>query len=468
MTSKPIVETDFAELPDGTLLDMIEDPNNAAMTQLAVFRDGIVRYADRFETDDRIFVAIPRNTEILKHIRLARGAKSYPSAKRVLQAALMPFVWCLDVDASTAMMLASYVLSTWLNEKLPISPYLAFVGLPHSGKTTALSLLSSLCRRSLLTSDITSASFYEACTRFTPTVLIDETATAGDQRELFHLLRAGSTKGSVAVRKNKVFNAFGPKVFCWAELPNQPALNSRCIIIPMQETERRDLLRPTHPKVLAHADDARQMLQQYRLENFNRLGLMPVPGDEFLNSRSRDLFEALALPMPDSNIREFLAVQIRQQQAFNREPLSPVVKAVLQGLELYIHENIADPSFSNSDLTAAVNLHLASDRELFRATPHRVGHVLTSLGLTDRKRTNTGWVLHLSRDTRDRIHKLVRRYGIELDNSVNRESCDFCMGRGTPSARTSDLLPQTQNAPLPGGPEGEQSELGELRELKTG
>jgi hypothetical protein len=65
-----------------------------------------------------------------------------------------------------------------------------------------------------LTSDITSASFYEVCKRATPAILIDETATASDRRALFHLLRAGSTKGSVVIRKNKANNACGPKVFC--------------------------------------------------------------------------------------------------------------------------------------------------------------------------------------------------------------------------------------------------------------
>jgi hypothetical protein len=39
MTTKPVIETDFAELPDGTLLATIEDPSNSARTLLAVYRD---------------------------------------------------------------------------------------------------------------------------------------------------------------------------------------------------------------------------------------------------------------------------------------------------------------------------------------------------------------------------------------------------------------------------------------------
>ena len=69
--------------------------------------------------------------------------------------------------------------------------------------------------------------------------------------------------------------------------------------------------------------------------------------------------------------------------------------------------------------------------EITRANPHQVGHVLTSFGLTERKRTNTGWVLLLSRDTRKRIHTLLRRYAVETDSTVNREGCSLSTDRRT-------------------------------------
>ena len=277
----------------------------------------------------------------------------------------------------------------------------------------------------MLTSDITSASFYATYNLVTPTMIIDETATAGDRRALFHLLRVGSTKGSVVIRKNKAFNAYCSKVVCWTELPIDAALNSRCVIVPLQESERANLWRVTDPKIQTLADDARQMLQQYRLENYNRLSLARVPGAEHLNSRTRDLYEALALPIDDANIRGFLAMQFQQQQNFNREPLSPVQAAVLQTLDSYIHACGTDATGVNSNLTDAVNPRLEYDRERFHASPHQVGHVLTSFGLTERKRTNAGWVLLLSRDTRARIHTLLRRYAIKIDTSVNRQGCSL-------------------------------------------
>lgn len=365
----------------------------------------------------------------MKHIRFPRGVTPYLSITHLLAAISAPFQWCLDISEIQGFLLSCFVISTWFIEKLPIAPYVALVGLPQSGKTTTLRILNQLCRRSLLTSDITSASFYDACNWTTPTILIDETATAGDPRALFHLLRAGSTKGAVAIRKNKSFSAYGAKVVCWTQPPNDAALNSRCIFITLQETDRTNLLRVTDLRVQRHADHVRRMLQQYRFAHFNGLSLGRVPGDERLSSRSRDLYEALALPIADENIRRFLVYEFEVQQEFNREPLSPIQAAVLRSLDSYIHENPADPACANASLTQIVNLNLAAERELIRASPHEVGRVLTSVGLTDRKRTNAGYVLRLSLEMRKKIHELIRHYRVEVYCRVNRGLCELCAPR---------------------------------------
>jgi hypothetical protein len=465
VASKPVIETDFIELPDGTLLDTIEHPTDPAKTQLAIYSDNKIHYADQFESDERIYLPISRSTEILKQIRFSRGAKSYGSTAHLFTVLCAIFSHCLDMPDLQRALLASFVISTWFPEKLPIAPYVAFVGLPRSGKTTALRVLSLLCRRSLLTSDITSAAFYEACNHLTPTIVIDETATAGDRRALFHLLRVGSTKDFVAIRKNKTFKAYCLKVVCWTQLPSDAALNSRCIIIPLQESERRDLLRVSHPDIQELADTARQMLQQYRFENFNRLSLAPVSGDEYLNSRSRDLYEALALPVDHPRLREFLAFQFQEQQNLNREPLSPIQAAVLQALDWYIHESPSYGACAISTLTQAVTQQLIDNKEVFHTNAHQVGHILTSFGLTERKRTNNGYLLLLSLRARKLIHTLLRTYAVELDLSLNRDGCALCTNPGNPPV-ASESRSGPQQEPAADGTkdgEGEHRELGVLK-----
>jgi hypothetical protein len=87
-------------------------------------------------------------------------------------------------------------------------------------------------------------------------------------------------------------------------------------------------------------------------------------------------------------------------------------------------------------------------RRPWRSSPSEArafGHVLTSFGLTERKRTNTGWVLLLSRDTRARIHTLLRRSALEIDTSVNREGCSLCSDLKNPPSGANESTGTTEN-----------------------
>jgi hypothetical protein len=230
---------------------------------------------------------------------------------------------CVDISVNDATLVAAFVMSTWFVERLSVAPYLALVGLPRSGKTTLLQVLNLVCRRSLLTTDITSAAFYDLYEKLTPTLLVDETLTTSNKRELFHLLKTGTTRGSVTLCKGRSLKAFGPKVISCTELPNDAALNSRCVIIPMQETGRNDLVKTTDKRLLDNADSLCKALLQYRLENYHSLRLPKVEGDQRLHSRTRDLYQALALPLgSNAELCEVLVDLFKIQQEINREPLS--------------------------------------------------------------------------------------------------------------------------------------------------
>jgi hypothetical protein len=54
LSTPPVVETDFAETADGSLIEMIEDPEDSARTLLAVYKGGEVRYTSRFQSGDRV------------------------------------------------------------------------------------------------------------------------------------------------------------------------------------------------------------------------------------------------------------------------------------------------------------------------------------------------------------------------------------------------------------------------------
>jgi hypothetical protein len=429
--SPVVVETDFAELEDGTLLEMIEDPNDCSKSALAVFKDGEVRYEHQLRRSNRVFVPIPRNDGIVKHLTLPSGARPYGSVQSLLGGISLLLSKCLDVDIVKMLVLASLVVSTWVPEQLPIAPYLALVGLPHSGKTTLLRVLNLLCRRSLLTSDLTAAAIYQAYSRLTPTLLIDETVTAGDKRNLFHILRAGTTPDAIALRKNSSYKAFGPKVVSWIELPSDHALNTRCVIIPMQETTRIDLVKPTDARVLSMASVVRQELLYYRLANYKRLRLPSIPGDEQLHARERDLYQAFGIALGgEIEFCKALVDFFKEQQEINRQPLVPGSAAIVRVLYVHIHLHPNDGKYGNGELTQAVNRDLLRRREILQLNEHAVGRALTSLGLTSRKRTNSGYILWLDLRTRKWIHKLAKDHGIDQQTGalgdVFRRNCDLC------------------------------------------
>jgi len=194
-----IVETDFAELRDGTLVEVVQDSENPRHTLLAVWKDGDLRYVDKLEHDGRILVPLHHRNQIFKQLRLPAKATSYDSVQLLLHRIEYLISRCVSVDPTYFPVLADFVLSTWLVDRFLTAPYLSVVGLPQSGKTTLLKILSLVCRRALLVADITSASFYRACAQFMPTMLIDEAGSVRNNRALRHILRAGTTRDVVSV-----------------------------------------------------------------------------------------------------------------------------------------------------------------------------------------------------------------------------------------------------------------------------
>ena len=425
------IVTDFAEFDHGSRAETIENPTDPTKTLLAIYENGNVRLDERFQSGGRVFVPVPRDRGIFNRMRLPKGAAPYESIRSLLTNTSALLCACLDIDAVFVQIVSFFILSTWVAEKLPVAPYVALVGMPRSGKTTLLRLLQLLCRHSILVADISSGAFYQVYEQTTPTLLIDETRTAGDQRKLFHLLRSGSTPGFVALRKDSSFNCYGPKVFAWTELPNDHALNTRCIIIPMYETDRTDLNRPTESRILLAAEELQKKFLQLRLEGFNtapRSNVTNVEGVDRLHSRTRDLYEALAYPIAsDKKLCEVLAWLISKQEQFTREPLSVRQVAVLTALVSAVHSPEGSTALV-AEVARIANRVLVDQGGSMVLTPHAVGDVLTSFGIHDKKRTNKGWLLHFDQGLRRKIHLLIKRYGTDC----NIESVPFEVSTNCP------------------------------------
>ncbi len=428
---KPVIETDFIA-GDKWFVELVRNEKTPDLIFI-LFKGDVEKFdVMRYVITDKAVLFPPDDNEITRHVRFARRLGTYDSVNNLLQEVDDFLSRCLDLEERYRFLLACFVLSTWLVDRLPVAPYVALIGLPRSGKSTALKALSLICRRGLITSDISSAAFYRACERLTPTICIDEAATAGQKKTLFHLLRSGNTREAIAFREGHSYHAYGAKVFAWTEMPNDDALNSRCTVIPMQETARRDLQRTTDPDLVAAADRIQGHLLLFRFEKYHSLKLPQVPGDERLRSRDRDLYEALALPISeDPKACARLLECLEYQQDFNREPLPPFQMAVLESLFRQIHVQPDEGVYALRHLKKNVNVNLEQSGERFRLNEKGVSSVLKTFGFLHRKRTNSGWVVLIDRAARQRIHELLSLYGVDspsacLPSQIPSELCEFC------------------------------------------
>ena len=333
---------------------------------------------------------------------------------------------CIDIENQHRFLLACFVLSSWLIDGLLVAPYIAFVGLPQSGKSTALKALQLICRRGMITSDISSAAFYSACERLQPSLFIDEAATAGQQKPLFHLLRSGSTRDSIVLRAGQSYRTFGAKVMSFRELPDDDALNSRCIVIPMRESSHTRL-KPI--EVLTEARELKAKLLRYRFEH------QPpdnIRGIHRLRSRSRDLYESLAYSLGEDfgSATRLLRYFVDAQQS-SREPLLPGETAVIETLFEQSHLHPDQSNYALKQLTQEANLNLAKSGERLRLNAKAVGGILHTLGFRDRKRTSAGFVVWLDRRALERIHDLMFSYGMDapsahLPEQAPNTACESC------------------------------------------
>lgn len=421
----PIREIEFAELEGGCLVELVEDPNAPGSTLLAVYRKGKIHYTDRFRHNGQLFVPFRRKKDVFRAIRFPRTAQAYGNVTNLIAQVCHFISKAVDLGEAELAVLGHYVIATWVVDRLPLAPYLFLVGMPQSGKSTLLAILQMLCRRSLLTADVTSAALYQACDQLTPTLLMDEGGTGGNDRVLRHLLRMGSTRQLIALRRDRAYHVFGMKVFCSLEAPDDPALISRGIVIPMTETKRSDLLRPTDPDMQKLALDLPAKLFQFRLETYRKIRTQAIRGSERLRPRSRDLLITLASATGNNpSSIDFLVPFFQQRDLVNWESLTPDRSAVLAAFFLLAHRTFSPVTVGTVAESANKRLRQSGERQVL--SERKVGSILTSFGFGRRQATNRGNAIPLFTEDIQRLHQLANTHRLNRASSLMILTCPLC------------------------------------------
>jgi len=415
---------DFRALPDGTLVELVRDPNRPRLRFL-IWRDGNARIQDDFQPADRLFVPPLVDPSLMSAVRLPTAVTPHGSLEDLLQRAQECISTYVDLRPQYVRLASNFILHTWFLDRSTIAPYLWVTGPYSAGKTTLLRLLHCLCRRAVLASDLSLASLYLLPSTIMPTLLVDEfdPGQGSRCRDLLRFLRAGSTQGGHVIRGGKLYPTFCPKAISSRLGPADAALASRVISVFTLPT-RRVLPELNSAAQEEIASQFQGQFLNYRLQNYSRISTTVAPEMPGFTPRTRDLARALSAPLlGHQELGQQLLNDLQPQNEeakFSRhnEPEWAVATALFQEC----HDTIG--ALTVGSLTDTVNEVLGRLGETYALQPRAVGDHLRALGLQTCKLGNLGRGLRITQHLDLQVHRLARDLGIDRSDIVSYQAVD--------------------------------------------
>ena len=431
---------DFKVFPDGTLVDLVRDPDDPDQPSLLVFKDGAVTIQKEFHCPGKKFLPRSLDPSLFVAVGLPTGIVPCGNARQLLGELEECIVQYVDLAREHQHLVCTALMYTWFQDQLPVAPYLWLIGPHGSGKTTLLALMQCLCRRAVMVGDLTPASLYALPNAIMPTLMIDEFEAGRGKRDigLLRLLRTGSTQSGRIVRGKKLYGTFCAKIIASRQMPDDAALASRAIFIPMLPTRRTlpPLDRTALESIAAHFQPK---LLAYRLQSYNRVlgrSILQVPD---FTPRMKDLARMLAAPLlGDEQLeKELFDALAKQDRAAKLERYGEPEWAV--ALALYEECHRTTGTITVGALSGTADRVLYENGETYPLKPRAVGNIVRSLGLDTEQLGNQGRGLRLTARVIDTIHAIAQGFGLKrsdllpiitTDSGYGGPPCALCEKHG--------------------------------------
>lgn len=429
--SEPMRSTGF-RLPDGTIVEEMYDPR----AHEGAFA---VRYSDgRLAVSQQSFTVGDREVVPLQDSLVESGAVVLPGDVGEVgsPACLLEEVRCflnryVDLPDPHDYVAATYVLFTWIHDAFAALPYLHLVGESDSGKSRGLLAVGHLCFRSAFaTGSITPAVIFRILERYRGTLVIDEAdfGRAAAWTDIAKILNSGYQRGFPVIRMERsgkrieprAYHVFGPKVIATRTMFADDALVSRCLIVPMTTTRRRNIPLNVPLTFYDEALNLRNKLLAYRLRYLPDLEpeLSYVTEDE--EPRISQVLSPLRQIVPDERLLEGLDAAMHSAVHYARGATlaGAVVRTVFD-----IHAGNSTEPITMQAIAKA--LDKCADGP--KTTAKKVGHVIRrELGLAGLLYRVPGRNVSALRWDNEEMARVARRYGIR---------------RSTPATSTTSTKP---------------------------
>jgi hypothetical protein len=427
------VTTDFADLSDGTLLELVR-PEGSGSNQFKFlsWNAGTSSIVDSFRQGGNLLVP-PRLDERLHrnlNLRLPTGVGELLSARELFVFVCNLIRELIALPERSICLTAAFVLSTWFIERLFFAPYLCISGPDESGKTKLLRLLHCLCRRSVLIAGGIAPAIYPLPALLRPTILLDELQFNGTPKAqtLECWLRAGNTPGVPVVMGGQLLDSFGAKILCSRQPVVDTALASRALHISMVPKDEKHVRLLSEDSMREIAAFSQSRLLTFRLAHYREFEIRRAV--EF-TPRMQALAGALMLPFTeDRETMLALTEALREQDRDARlerhnEPAYLVVRALFEVCHEEKESAEKAPKVLCGHIAKRLNfaLHGIGEAEL---DPRAVGPILKSLGLTTGRLGNVGRGIKLTSAVRARVHELAQAYSLNPGSRARFAGCGLC------------------------------------------
>jgi hypothetical protein len=312
--------------------------------------------------------------------------------------------------------LTAWIFASWIPEKFTVVPYLFFHGPVASGKTRALEVLKSLCRRALMGCNISESAVFRVVEKWCPTVLLDETEiySQEDRSAIQNLLNAGYRRGQYAIRVSNVehgnpnldmFEVFSFKALAGTE-GFKNTLESRSIAVSMDKNVR---------EVNFEVDEAQALKLRNQLlfwrwltifdtfdtfDAFQRGGVDALTA--FTSGRTMELFACLVAVSNEGREAVLSFAKDLHEQKLEEEEASEeaeILKAVIE-----IRDLVEKGRFSTKNVKESFN---ASRDEREQWGSKSIGSIVKRLGFKQARTTTGGRGFNWDEN---RVKRLAMRY----------------------------------------------------------
>ena len=327
---------------------------------------------------------------------------------------------------------AWYVLMSWVYARLPSMCYLRFLGDWGCGKSRSLDVIGGLCyKRIRVGGALTTAPLFRMMKKYEGCLIIDEADfdKSDTTHELVKILNSGIEKGTPIMRCTQdnpdimqVFPCFGPKAFATRRRFHDDALESRCLTVVMEESDRDDI-----PPYLAkeHNEAQHHLHNKLLLFRFRNMTRIPEEISEVtdidlgpIESRLKQVCIPFAMVFQD--LPETLDAFRRFLRGYSKELRSARTDSV-QGRVIYGFFKAAVAMGRDATTVGAIAKTCADELKL-DIKENTVSRILHDMKITtERKRVGGGRVVLVKWDNRLMI-KLYRRYLNDLTPTPEEDS----------------------------------------------